>query len=76
MKQEQLPTVQDLKRELDQFQERYPRLAPDELFILWFLRARVTDKEQEAAAALTGVAKDKGIDAILIDDAAKMVFII
>jgi hypothetical protein len=69
-------TEHHLKKELDYFRDRFPTLGLDELFIVWFLRAFVTDSEDLAAHALTGVGKDKGIDAILIDDPTKMAFVI
>jgi hypothetical protein len=69
-------TEHHLKAELEDLGDRFPRLAKDGLFVAWFLRAFVTDSEDEAVEALTGVTKDKGIDAILIDDPAKMVFIV
>jgi hypothetical protein len=66
-------TELDLKRELDDFRERFPKLADDQLFVVWFLRAFVTDDETQAVKALAGGSKDKGIDAILVDDDAKVV---
>jgi hypothetical protein len=69
-------TDADLRRELDEFKERYPKLADDELFVLWFLRAFVAEDEGSAAAALCGGPRDKGVDAVLIDDPARIVFIV
>lgn len=66
----------DLRNELDSFKEIFPKLSDDELFILWFLRAFVTEDEQAAVDSLTGVSGDKGADAIYIDEKAKDVFII
>ena len=66
----------DLKKELDSFREIFPQLSHDELFILWFLRAFVTEDEKAAVDSLTGVSGDKGADAIYIDDKARDVFII
>lgn len=66
----------DLQRELTDFGDRFPKLQYDELFVLWFLRAFVTEDEQQAAAGLCGGAHDKGIDAVLIDDPTKNVFIV
>src|SRR5436309_13623084 len=65
-----------LRRELDHLSERHPKLQRDELFILWFLRAYVTEDEELAARSLTGGAGDKGIDAVLIDDRDKFVVIV
>src|SRR5438093_13688252 len=69
------PTEIDLRRELTEFHDRYPKLGDDELFVLWFLRAFVTESESDAAAALCGGPGDKGIDAVLIDDPARIVFV-
>jgi hypothetical protein len=68
--------VQDLRRELDEFRERFHALGDDELFVLWFLRAFVTDGEADAAAALCGGAGDKSVDAVFIDDPARIVFLV
>ncbi len=66
----------DLRRELGELRDRYPKLADDDLFILWFLRAFVTESESEAAAALCGGPGDKGIDAVIIDEPARIVFVV
>ncbi len=55
---------------------RFPHLSPDDLFSLWFLRAYVTEDEEDAAKALVGGSRDKNIDALLIDDNARAVFIV
>jgi hypothetical protein len=69
-------TLKDLDRELEDLGDRYPKLGRDELFVLWFLRAYVTEDEDEAVNALTGGSGDKGADAILVDDAAKVVVVV
>lgn len=69
-------TEHHLRRELDYFKDRFPTLSADELFIVWFLRAFVTESEDIAARALTGIGKDKGVDAIVVDDPTKMAFVI
>jgi len=66
----------DLRRELSDYRDRYPKLADDHLFVLWFLRAFLTESIDEAANALTGGANDKGIDAILVDQNARSIFIV
>ncbi len=50
----------DLRRELHEFHERYQKLGDDELFVLWFLRAFVTENEADAASALCGGATRQG----------------
>lgn len=70
------PTLKQLEQEVKDFRERFRHLADDQLFVVWFLRAFVTESETDAADALCGVSKDKNIDAVLFDDAAKVVFVI
>jgi len=70
------PSEVDLRRELDEFHERYPKLANDDLFVLWFLRAFIAEDEAGAVRALCGGSNDKHVDAVLIDDNAKIVFIV
>jgi hypothetical protein len=70
------PSEIDLRRELADFHDRYPKLGDDELFVLWFLRAFVTDDESIATSALCGGPRDKGVDAVLIDDLARIVFVV
>jgi hypothetical protein len=69
-------TIQDLGRELREWERRFPRLRNDALFVAWFLRAYVTDEEQQAVDALTGRTGDKGVDAVLIDDKIRAVFLV
>lgn len=66
----------DLRRELEHFRERHPRLQDDELFILWFLRAYVTEDEALAARSLTGGAGDKGVDAVVLDEKDKFAILV
>ena len=70
------PSETDLRRELSDFRDRYPKLGDDELFVLWFLRAFVTEGETTATAALCGGSRDKGVDAVLVDEPARIVFIV
>lgn len=67
---------EDLKRELTDLQSRYPRLDHRELFVAWFLRAFVTANETSAISALCGGSRDKDVDAVLIDDSSRKVFIV
>ena len=69
-------TETDLRRELAEFKDRYPQLGDDELFVLWFLRAFVAEDEGAAVSALCGGPRDKGVDAVLIDDPARIVFVV
>ena len=56
--------------------ERFPRLQDSDLFVSWFLKCFVTEKEEEAIAALVGGSKDKSLDAIFVDEPAKKVFVV
>jgi len=69
-------TEKDLHIQLADVTNRYPRLKDDEVFLLWFLTATVTDNENEASAALTGHSRDKGTDAVLTDDRSKLVCVV
>jgi len=69
-------TETDLKREIDDLQSRYSRLDHREIFVAWFLRAFVTADEQAAVSALCGGSRDKDVDAVLIDDNSRKVFIV
>src|ERR1700728_4633683 len=69
-------TEQDLKTEISDMRERFPRLQDSDLFVSWFLKCFVTEKEEEAIAALVGGPNDKSLDAIFVDEPAKKVFIV
>ncbi len=66
----------DLRREITDLHERFPRLSDDDLFLLWFLRAYVTDNEDQAAGSLVGGPGDKSVDAVFLDENARIVFIV
>jgi hypothetical protein len=68
--------LDDLTRELKEWGRRFPALRDDALFVAWFLRAYVTDDERTAVDAVTGGAGDKGVDAVLVDDKVKAVFVV
>lgn len=69
-------TERDLKAELEDMRERYRSLKDDELFVAWFMKCFITDTEAEAVAALVGGSRDKSLDAIYIDEAARKVFMV
>ena len=69
-------SVDDLRRELGDLRDRYPTFADDELFVLFFLIASVAEDEQAAVSAICGGSRDKSVDAALIDDSARIVFIV
>lgn len=71
-----LATIRDLQAELTELRSRHSTMPDDDLFVLWFLLAFVTDDEAVAAKAISGRAGDKSNDAILIDDATKTVVLV
>jgi hypothetical protein len=75
MRREEL-TAHDLRRELLDWRDRYPRLTDAELFLAWFLHAFVTEDEGEAVQSLTGGPGDKDVDAIFFDENVKTVFVV
>jgi hypothetical protein len=66
----------DLKKEVLEIRDRHPHLSLDNSFVVWFLRAFITQSEDEAVAAVKGGANDKSTDAIYIDHISRLVFII
>jgi AIPR protein len=68
-------TVVDLHRQIAGMREAYPNLKDHELFVTWYINATVTESIALAADALTGNSKDKGADAIVVDDRAKAAFV-
>lgn len=69
-------SFKQIQDEVDQIRDTYPKLRDDSAFVLWFLRAYLTDSEDEARRSLTGDKSDKEIDAILIDHRAKQVHLV
>ena len=70
-------TETDLKNEIADMRERFPRLQDSDLFVAWFLKAYVTgEKEDVAISALVGGARDKSLDAVHVDDATKTVVLV
>jgi hypothetical protein len=66
----------DFQKALDDIGARYPALKLDDLFVLWFLRSYVTRSEEDAVEAVAGAQRDKGIDAIWIDEGARTVVVV
>lgn len=69
-------TIDDFNAVVNDIRSRFPALSADDLFVLWFFRAYVTESESKAAEAVAGGAKDKGIDGIFVDDAMRCVFVV
>jgi hypothetical protein len=68
--------IDGLKDEIEELRRQYPAFKNEDLFLLWFLRAYVTDDLESGAKAITNGPKDKGIDAIFVDDSARCVFVV
>jgi hypothetical protein len=47
-------TERDLKSELSEMRDRFPLLQDSDLFVAWFLKCFVTEKEQDAIGSLVG----------------------
>jgi hypothetical protein len=65
-----------LRTELSAFAEQCPTVSEDNLFVTWFLRAYLTESDEEAIRAVSGASRDKGIDGILTHAAARVVYVI
>ncbi len=68
--------MDDLKDEVEELRHRYPAMKSEDLFLIWFLRAYVTDDVDAAVKAVTNGPKDKGVDAVLVDDSSRSVFVV
>src|SRR3954463_15159538 len=65
-----------LEREIDAFAEQAPQLSVDNLFVGWFVRAYLTESDSAALESVTGGAKDKALDAILLDEKARVAYLV
>lgn len=68
--------MDDLKGEIEELGQHYPALKDEDLFLVWFLRAYVTEDVEAAAKSVTNGPKDKGIDAVFLDDSSRSVFVV
>lgn len=70
-------SIETFDRQIKEFSEEFlkKKLKRDELFVLWFLRAYVTEQDK-FTDSLTGGSKDKSIDAVFLDENARAAFII
>ncbi len=68
--------AENVRSEIDELRQHYPALKDEDLFLVWFLRAYVTEDLEAAARAITNGPKDKGVDAVLVDDSSRSVFVI
>ncbi len=65
-----------VRREIAGSSGRNPKLGNDELFVLWCLRLFMAEDEPAATVELCVEPRDKGVDAVLIDDPARIVFVV
>ncbi len=76
-KSEKEKSHRELKKFLKEISGRqHEPTKKDDHFVMWFLVAHWGADEEHAAKAITGGSRDKGIDALLIDDATKTVCIV
>jgi hypothetical protein len=68
--------IRQLSKELEAFAQQVPALAIDNVFVAWFLRAYLTESDTVAIQAVTGGTRDKGVDAVLVDDKARVVYVV
>ena len=74
MKQQE--QLKQLQKELNEFGEQVPTLSEDNLFVAWFVRAYLTESDEKAIEAVTGGSRDKGLDAVLVDDKARVAYLV
>ena len=65
-----------LRSSILSLKERYTTLSDDNVFVLWFLLARITRDESAARKAMTGGSGDGGMDAVYFDHKRDTVFIV
>lgn len=71
-----LLTIKHLRSQVGELRERFKNLPEEDVFVIWFMRAYVTDDEKLAADSLTNGSKDKGIDGILLDHKSHSVVLV
>jgi hypothetical protein len=69
-------TLDELKRQVKELRERYPHLEDDQLFVVWFLRARVNEDINRALSSLPDRSKDKNADAVYVFDEGRTVYVL
>jgi AIPR protein len=69
-------TIDDLGEQIRDFASKFKNLPKDDLFVVWFLRAYVTDSDDAAVKSLTGASNEGGVDAVLVDDDAEVVHLV
>lgn len=69
-------TIKDFQKEVETLHEVHPKLSDEDLFLLWFIKAYLTDDDKLAVGAITNQSEDKNIDAVFIDETPKIAYII
>jgi hypothetical protein len=69
-------TFIDLRMVLKELKYKFTKLVDEDLFVLWFILASIKDDDQQAADAITNGPNDIGLDAIFIDDPARIVCLV
>lgn len=68
--------LEALHAEIRGLRTQHPRLSMDEAFGVWFLRAFLAEREQDAIDSICGEAGDKAVDAVFVDDKLRLVALI
>src|SRR5712692_1856041 len=66
---------QELDRQVGEIADQRG-VPPSQAFVVWFLRAYADANDDDCIKALAGANRDKGIDAIWVDDDADIVFVV
>jgi AIPR protein len=66
----------DLRQQISELGDRFPRLSDDNLFVLWYASAMLVEDERTAAESVVGGSGDKSVDGIYIDEHIQCAFIV
>ena len=69
-------TPADIDEHVHELGDKFHAMSADNRFVLWFVQVFLTDKMPEAAEAVCGGPKDKGVDAVFTGDAPRVVYIV
>jgi hypothetical protein len=68
--------LDDLAAVLEPIEDEFPALKPDRFFVLWFVRAFGSGDMAQAAEALPGPNREKGLDAVFIDHSYRRIVLV
>lgn len=71
-----LPALEELHAEIAQLRRAYTLPSDDQAFVLWYCSVAVAGDDHRARESLLGGSGDVNADALHIDDAAGMVFVV